>query len=96
MVLCVCSRHYLLPCSSQSVFSTGQASSSHDRLERARRGVSLRRSGFSSDRFEEPGDAPEGEQFPLPRAEARGHRRFRRLHQKRVEDAAELAQNLGP
>ena len=41
------------------------------------------------------GDALARVQLSLPRAEARGHRGLRRLHQKRVEDVTELAKNFG-
>ena len=42
------------------------------------------------------GDASASFELSLPRTEARRHRRFRRLHPQGVEDAAELAQDLGP
>ena len=45
---------------------------------------------------QEPGDAAAGLQLPLPRAQARGHRGQRGLHQEGVEDATEPAQNICP
>ena len=59
-------------------------------------GLSVCQCGLPPDRAPEPGDAPEGLQLPLPRAEARGDRRRGGLHQAGVEDAGKPAQDLRP
>lgn len=55
----------------------------------------VRGPGLTADRAEEPGDAAPRLQLPLPRTEARRHRRQRRLHSPRMEDAAESTQDIG-
>ena len=57
-------------------------------------GLSVCQRGLPPDRTQEPGDAPESLQLPLPRAEARGDRGRGWLHQEGVEDSREPAQNL--
>ena len=59
-------------------------------------GLSLCQWGLPPDRAQEPGDAPEGLQLPLPWAEARGDRGWGGLHQEGMEDTPELAKNLRP
>lgn len=59
----------------------GQKPSGDDGAERARGGVPVRGSGLAADRAAEPGDAAASLQLPLSRAQARGDRRQRRLHQ---------------
>ena len=59
-------------------------------------GLSLCQWGLPPDRAQEPGDAPEGLQLPLPWAEACGDRGWGGLHQEGMEDTPELAKNLRP
>ena len=72
----------------------GSKSSSHDGSERSRGGLFVCRPRLAADRPAQSGHAAEGVQLPLPRTEARRHRRLGRLHPARVEDAAESAQNI--
>lgn len=59
---------------------TGQEPSGHDCFERARGSVFVRGPWLAAHRVTEPGDAAEGLQLPLPRAQARCHRGKRRLY----------------
>lgn len=54
----------------------------------------VRRSGFTTDRPQKPGDAITSLKLPLPRAQTRGDRRCRGLHSSGMENAAKLTKNL--
>ncbi len=73
---------------------TGPKSGRNDRSQWPRGGVLIRWPGLTVDRPEKPGDATQSFQLPLPRAEARRHRRFCGLHKARVENAAKPSENL--